>query len=188
MLTGRCPYPSPPPQVTLVSADMRTWQAPEPAEVLVSELLGSFGDNELSPECLDGAQRFLAPDGVSIPAAYTSYLAPVTTTKLWSVLDEGREGLKAFETPYVVRFYRHHLLAPPQPVFTFRHPNRAEPIDNSRAITLRFERPAEDLGAVCHGFAGYFDSQLYGDIMLSTHPDTHTPTMYSWFPIYFPLR
>jgi len=25
----------------------------------VSELLGSFGDNELSPECLDGAQRFL---------------------------------------------------------------------------------------------------------------------------------
>lgn len=25
----------------------------------MSELLGSFGDNELSPECLDGAQRFL---------------------------------------------------------------------------------------------------------------------------------
>ena len=27
--------------------------------MLVSELLGSFGDNELSPECLDGAQRYL---------------------------------------------------------------------------------------------------------------------------------
>ena len=26
---------------------------------MVSELLGSFGDNELSPECLDGAQSFL---------------------------------------------------------------------------------------------------------------------------------
>jgi protein arginine N-methyltransferase 5 len=26
---------------------------------MVSELLGSFGDNELSPECLDGAQRYL---------------------------------------------------------------------------------------------------------------------------------
>ena len=25
----------------------------------MSELLGSFGDNELSPECLDGAQTFL---------------------------------------------------------------------------------------------------------------------------------
>jgi protein arginine N-methyltransferase 5 len=40
---------------------MRSWVAPEPADILVSELLGSFGDNELSPECLDGAQRFLAP-------------------------------------------------------------------------------------------------------------------------------
>ena len=29
------------------------------ADILVSELLGSFGDNELSPECLDGAQTFL---------------------------------------------------------------------------------------------------------------------------------
>lgn len=35
-----------------------------------SELLGSFGDNELSPECLDGAQRFLKPDGVSIPQVW----------------------------------------------------------------------------------------------------------------------
>lgn len=65
--------------VTVVPHDMRTWRAPEQvqtalrwmlllflmphvqADVLVSELLGSFGDNELSPECLDGAQRFLRP-------------------------------------------------------------------------------------------------------------------------------
>ena len=53
--------------VTIVSCDMRSWAAAEQADILVSELLGSFGDNELSPECLDGAQRFLKPDGVSIP-------------------------------------------------------------------------------------------------------------------------
>ncbi len=29
------------------------------ADIIVSELLGSFGDNELSPECLDGVQKFL---------------------------------------------------------------------------------------------------------------------------------
>lgn len=46
-------------QVTVVSADMRYWNAPEKADIIVSELLGSFGDNELSPECLDGAQRLL---------------------------------------------------------------------------------------------------------------------------------
>lgn len=46
-------------QVTIVSGDMRFWNAPVQADIIVSELLGSFGDNELSPECLDGAQRFL---------------------------------------------------------------------------------------------------------------------------------
>lgn len=39
----------------------------------MSELLGSFGDNELSPECLDGAQRFLKPDGISIPSSYALF-------------------------------------------------------------------------------------------------------------------
>eukprot|EP00438_Fugacium_kawagutii_P033568 Skav211102 [mRNA] locus=scaffold2002:510411:526705:- [translate_table: standard] len=28
-----------------------------PADLIVSELLGSFADNELSPECLDGRER-----------------------------------------------------------------------------------------------------------------------------------
>ena len=47
------------PLVTVVSSDMRQWEAPVKADIIVSELLGSFGDNELSPECLDGAQKFL---------------------------------------------------------------------------------------------------------------------------------
>lgn len=51
-------------RVTVVSCDMRQWDAPEQADMLVSELLGSWGDNELSPECLDGAQRFLRREGL----------------------------------------------------------------------------------------------------------------------------
>ena len=70
--------------VTIVASDMRSWEAPELADILVSELLGSFGDNELSPECLDGAQKFLKPGGVSIPASSTSQLHPVTASKLWT--------------------------------------------------------------------------------------------------------
>ncbi|MFS7964483.1 putative methyltransferase [Helianthus anomalus] len=41
--------------VTIISCDMRCWEALEKANIMVSELLGSFGDNELSHECLDGA-------------------------------------------------------------------------------------------------------------------------------------
>jgi len=46
-------------QVSLFNDDMRSWQPPKLVDILISELLGSFGDNELSPECLDGAQRVL---------------------------------------------------------------------------------------------------------------------------------
>ena len=46
-------------RVKLVFGDMRLIDVPEKVDILVSELLGSFGDNELSPECLDGAMRFL---------------------------------------------------------------------------------------------------------------------------------
>ena len=41
---------------------------------------------EIYPECLDGAQMYLHPThGISIPQAYTSYIAPLSSTKLWNM-------------------------------------------------------------------------------------------------------
>eukprot|EP00455_Lapot_gusevi_P049550 TRINITY_DN7042_c0_g1_i2.p1 TRINITY_DN7042_c0_g1~~TRINITY_DN7042_c0_g1_i2.p1 ORF type:complete len:646 (+),score=142.20 TRINITY_DN7042_c0_g1_i2:62-1939(+) len=173
-------------RVTVVSHDMRTWQAPEPADILVSELLGSFGDNELSPECLDGAQRFLKEGGISIPCEYTSFLAPITTPKLWNDVNN-YGGLKHFETPYVVRLYNFFQMAPAQPCFTFVHPipNVADKTRNQRYISLKF-RPS--LGSAMHGLAGYFDAKLYDDVHISINPETFSEGMFSWFPIYFPIR
>jgi PRMT5 arginine-N-methyltransferase len=68
-------------RVKLLFGDIRVIQLPEKIDIIVSELLGSFGDNELSPECLDGAMRFLKreffsmsfpplPDGVSKRTAF----------------------------------------------------------------------------------------------------------------------
>ena len=82
--------------MTVVSADMRHWEAPHKADMLVSELLGSFGDNELSPECLDGAQRFLREGGVSIPTSYTSFLQPITTSKLWNDVKVNYTGAECY--------------------------------------------------------------------------------------------
>lgn len=175
-------------QVTVVSCDMRQWEAPVKADIVVSELLGSFGDNELSPECLDGAQRFLKEGGVSIPCEYTSYLAPISSSKLYNEVracrEKDRDPEAQFEMPYVVRLHNYHQLSPPQACFTFTHPNTGL-CDNSRHISLEFE---VKLNTVLHGFAGYFNTVLYKDITLSIHPDTHSPGMYSWFPIFFPLK
>lgn len=49
-----------------ITEDMRRYVPTELSDIMVSELLGSWGDNELSPECLDIAQETcLKPDGVS---------------------------------------------------------------------------------------------------------------------------
>uniref|UniRef100_A0A672HP82 Protein arginine N-methyltransferase 5 n=2 Tax=Salarias fasciatus TaxID=181472 RepID=A0A672HP82_SALFA len=174
-------------QVTVVSSDMREWKAPEKADIIVSELLGSFGDNELSPECLDGAQHFLKEDGVSIPSSYTSFLAPLSSSKLYNEVRGCREHDKHpqchFETPYVVRLHNFHQLAEPKPCFTFTHPTTD--MNNNRYQCLRFP---VDCNSVLHGFAGYFETTLYKDVTLSIKPGTHSPGMFSWFPILFPLK
>jgi len=64
--------------------------------------LGSWGDNELSPECLDGAQRYLKPNGTSIPVDYTSYVAPLSSSRLWNEVKHFKD-LAHFETQYVVK-------------------------------------------------------------------------------------
>ena len=43
----------------IISSDMRDWKPDLKADIIVSELLGSFSCNELSPECLIGAKHLL---------------------------------------------------------------------------------------------------------------------------------
>jgi len=183
--------------VTIVAADMRRWAPPEGCDILVSELLGSFGDNELSPECLDGAQRFLKPTGISIPCRSVSYLAPLMAVKLWNDVTAYKD-LEHFETSYVVRIRAGMTLDEPQEVFSFVHPNPDCPVafgvpehddtsppDNTRVRTLRFKAACN---ALVHGFAGYFEAQLYKTVLLSIRPKTHSLNMFSWFPIMFPVK
>jgi len=46
-------------KVKIISSDMRSWKPDFKADLIVSELLGSFSCNELSPECLIGANHLL---------------------------------------------------------------------------------------------------------------------------------
>jgi protein arginine N-methyltransferase 5 len=59
---------------------------------------------------------------------------------------------------------------------------------NTRSTSLTFHIPH---AAPCHGLAGYFEAHLYGNVGLSTQPETAhriSPDMTSWFPIFFPFR
>lgn len=76
-------------------------------DIVVSELLGSFADNELSPECLDGVNDLINPvHGISIPASYTAHFTPVSAPKLHSdVMNQTVSNPAAPETPYVVMLH-----------------------------------------------------------------------------------
>ncbi|XP_028045588.1 protein arginine N-methyltransferase 5 isoform X2 [Monomorium pharaonis] len=176
-------------KVTVISCDMREWNPPEKADIIVSELLGSFGDNELSPECLDNVLKFLRDDGINIPQSYTSYIAPMQSSKLYNEVrqlrDKDKHPLAHFETPYVVHLQNKYDIANPKPLFTFKHPNTDAVIDNSRYEIKTFQ---VDQNCILHGFSGYFSAVLYEHITLSIEPSTYSQDMFSWFPIFFPLK
>lgn len=171
------------PDVHIFSKDMRDFSPPELADVLVSELLGSFGDNELSPECLDGALKLLKPDGVSIPCKSTSYINPIMSAVLHNNVSQLTSTVPAFNCGYVVLLKNVYHIDEPQALFEFTHPNRAAVIDNTRDKKLSFTAQKD---CVLHGIGGYFDTVLYKNIILSINPLTHTPGMFSWFPMFFP--
>lgn len=121
--------------VNVVKSDMRAWKGPlrsssdaggqavastttpssphGKVDILVSELLGSFADNELSPECLDGVQHVLAPQfGISIPSSYTAHLTPVLAPRLHADISHRvMTDPTAAETPYVVMLHAIDYLA-----------------------------------------------------------------------------
>ena len=122
--------------VNVVKSDMRAWKGPlrstvmlsgqavttastptassyGKVDILVSELLGSFADNELSPECLDGVQHVLAPQhGISIPCSYSAHLTPILAPRLHAdISHRAITDATATETPYVVMLHAIDYLA-----------------------------------------------------------------------------
>lgn len=172
---------------------MRQFNPPVKADIIVSELLGSFGDNELSPECLDCATRLLKDTGISIPYKSTSYINPIMSSKLLEAVKtlpsstnqlESCTYHKKAQTMYVVHLNNVYHIDSPQRLFEFEHPNREYPVDNSRFGEVVFNTKVD---CVLTGFAGYFDADLYKDIKISIHPLEHTVGMSSWFPVFIPL-
>lgn len=104
-------------KVNVVKSDMRHWTGPITSgeagkvDILVSELLGSFADNELSPECLDGVQHVLHPDhGINIPQSYSAHLTPIASPRLYADL-LARNGSEKWELPYVVMLHQYDYLS-----------------------------------------------------------------------------
>jgi protein arginine N-methyltransferase 5 len=89
-----------------------------------------------------------------------------------------------YQSPYVILL--HKAFYPTKEVikcFEFTHPVDFKDLNQFRSIQFKNDNEKD---SVIHGFAGYFKTILYGDIEISILPYNHTPTLISWFPIYFP--
>ncbi|VDL81851.1 unnamed protein product [Nippostrongylus brasiliensis] len=205
----------------IVESDMRnvpavaTQQGYPAPDIIVSELLGSFGDNELSPECLDGVTSFLKPTTISIPQTYTSYVAPIMSLHMhqqirlcsasyWNrgLPGHGRVGPTlqcdgSYRQSYpqgehyanmdqIYVAYLRQYCALAEPKPVFTFTHpNFTNESNERSASIPFE---VDRPADIMGFAGYFHMNLYKDITLSIVPSTYSEDMISWFPALIPLR
>lgn len=169
-------------QVQVQEADMRTLAETPRFDLTVSELLGGFGDNELSPECLQGMQRWLRPGGASLPASSTSYLAPVQAEFLWAGAQRSAGGL---DVPVGVHLDRAKLLSDYQRCFHFTHPEADAEDDLQRQVTLSFVAKADGL---VHGFVGTFDAAIDAEDVFGNHPTVQVNVASGWAPLFFALR
>lgn len=175
--------------------DMRQFNPSEKADIVVSELLGSFSDNELSPECLDGVYNAVKDDAICIPQSYTSHLHPIMSSKLYVGVYGLAESSKIpidtlLQSHFVVNIRNFYSPCDTKEVFTFSHLNPSvrkeseKNFHNKKFIQLKFDN---QLDYYCHGFAGYFTTQLYDSVKLSIRPNDYTKELSSWFPVYFPI-
>jgi protein arginine N-methyltransferase 5 len=155
-------------KVHLIQGDVRYVTIPVDPHIVVSELLGSFGDNELCPEIL---KRFTTTK-VMIPSSYTSYLQPVYTSVRPDIIDR----------PYLVQLSKYYPVDDYQVVWEFEHPS-LEP--THREATLKFQGHG---GFKLNGFYGYFSANLYGHFNIHINPRLSSEEYCSsWFPMLFPV-
>lgn len=166
--------------ITVLQGDSRKLSLPEPADWVISELMGSFGLEENLMGVLMDARRWLKPTGQFLPERLHFRLAPV-------MAPQTEAGLSFWETV--------DLGVDLRPVAASARADlqRADPADLTLLAdaglwqtvvpaTLAAPHLSGSLtfpitaAGVCHGFAGWFEAELAGGVTLRngpTDPATH---------------
>lgn len=181
-------------------------------DLCISELLGSFGCNELCPELLRNIEaNHSDARTVFIPQSYTSYVAPVSSPLAHQYVramagEAAQQNWILHRIPYLI------VSSKINEVWTFSHGGaRAHagaatgaPRGLTRTCTSGFKVKHR---AEIHGLVGFFEAALYGDVVVTTLPCDRqggalVSTLYgstgadaerdarpqSWSPFFFPLQ
>lgn len=150
--------------IHIINCDMRDFAINIHPDIIVSELLGSFSDNELAPECILNSLPMLCKDTkntIVIPTRSISFISPVTCSTVWSQLSTSLQCYS--EAPLVVYLHRAYLASMPQVCFDFLLNSTVE---SSTYISLNdnFIIPQSQLLCNISNYANVLLSDLYNSL------------------------
>ncbi|MCA9608514.1 MAG: 50S ribosomal protein L11 methyltransferase [Myxococcales bacterium] len=176
-------------RIEVIEATSRDVELDAPADVLVSETLGSFGIEENTLAfTIDARDRLLAPGGRMVPCAIECFLAPVElpeeheAASFWADVrgfDFSAARDEMLSRMRVANVAPERLVARPQRSARFDLATTTEP-----GLAVRHLFPIERPGVI-HGLAGWFAVELADGVSIDTAPGS-APT--HWRQAYFPYR
>lgn len=158
------------PNTKVECVDIRDISSTNQYDLVISELLGSFGCNEACPEIL---QNFKDSSAIFIPTSYCSLIQPIYASLQMADLHR----------PYLVNLSASLTNVDPEVAFQFVHPGENR-LCQSRKLEF-CDSDRECANALC----GYFEAVLYGPYKIGNSPRLSClEKCKSWFPIIFPIK
>jgi enediyne biosynthesis protein CalE3 len=159
-------------RLTLIHADARTVRLPEPADVIVSEMMGNLGPEEEMAEIVGTvARNNLRPGGRIVPERVTTFLQAIAFDREgWGVWDDTSLGyslapVRDSVAPAAQMHFFHNpptLLSEPT---VLAEQSMGDPSADRDELLLEISS-----AGTLHAIAGYFTATLASGVHLSNFP------------------
>lgn len=170
-------------------------------DLAVSELLGSFGDDEFLPELTATIQSLFlkSKDSIMIPRAWTTYVAPIHSPNTRELLVKANKPMDAcyvMGLPKDCVFLAHEeemwsgTCSSVSPTKFSGH-CRFDINHSTLTYPTSCDRQNEEEGETkmfVHGFVGYFTSELWPGVVIDTRHTSSLRNCFHWECHYFPLK
>ncbi|QBM89537.1 protein arginine N-methyltransferase 5 [Metschnikowia aff. pulcherrima] len=162
-----------PQNVELIAGDVRALDRSVLGtfDLVVSELLGSFGCNEAAPEILDVFREF---SPVIIPQEFRSFAQPIYTNLNIDL---------ASSRPYLIKLNSFYPVGEIAEVFEFLYPGKNN-LNRQKGVHFM-----SGSGETANAIYGYFEAVLYGPYKIGILPEQSSlEYCTSWFPVLFHIH
>ena len=160
-------------RVTFLHQHSRDVQLPEPADVLLADLVGGMGFEAGLFPTYDDARRFLKRGARTVPRALTLSAAPVEAPDLFSEVQFWSRGFAGFNSEPVLKWACNtgypRLLEPSAVLSSQSVSTVTDPVGGARLIRLQGRSTIERDGTI-HGIGCWFDAELAPGVRLSNAP------------------